>query len=73
MRCACQKPENMPMLGQLTRESKRKNEVGNHMFILTLRFKKSRRTYTDEYIFAPDKRAALKAVKIRYPHVTMRK
>ena len=65
------KPVNMPMVGVLTRLSKKRDEHGQHMFALDMRFKQSKRYYGYEYLYAVDKRAALKQVHKMYPFVEM--
>ena len=64
--------DDMPMVGKLTRESKRRNAHGFHKFVVILKFKQSKRLYGSEVIHAVDKRNALRVAKRNYPSATIK-
>ena len=55
--------DDLPMVGRLVRESKKRK----HRYVLTLKFKHSKRHYVDEVIYAVTKKEALKAAKRMFP------
>ena len=63
---------DMPMVGALARESKRRNPQGYHKYVLTLKFAKSRRHYDDEIIHAVDKKNALRIARWNYPNARIK-
>lgn len=63
---------DMPMIGTIVRESKRRNPMGYHRYILTLKFAKSRRWYDDEIIHAVDKRNALRIARYNHPNARIK-
>lgn len=63
---------DMPMVGALAREGRKRNEFGGYTYILTLKFKQSKRWYADEPIIAADKRQALKLAKRMFPNARIK-
>lgn len=64
--------DDMPMVGKLTRMSKKRDTHGLHKFVLAIRFKKSGRSYGEEFISATDRRHAKRQAKKFYPHVRVK-
>ena len=63
---------DMPMVGALARESKKRNPLGLHRYVLTLRFKQSKRWYDDEIIHAVDKKNALRIARFNHPNAKIK-
>ena len=63
---------DMPMVGTLARESKKRNSEGYHRYVLVLRFKQSRRHYDDEIIHAVDKKNALRIARCNHPNARIK-
>jgi hypothetical protein len=61
-------PMDMPMVGKLVRESRKRK----HRYVLTLKFKHSRRHYVDEVIYAVTKKDALKVARRMFPSATIK-
>jgi hypothetical protein len=63
---------DLPMVGKLTREGRKRNSFGGYTYVLTLKFKQSKRHYTDEIIIAADKHQALKLARRLYPSASIK-
>lgn len=63
---------DLPMVGRLTRESKKRDAIGLHRYALTLKFKQSKRWYDDETIEAQDKRHARRIARRMFPNAVIK-
>jgi hypothetical protein len=66
------RPTDLPMVGKLVRESRKRNPYGWHKYVLTLLFAQSRRWYSDEIILAKDKRNALRVARRNFPNARIK-
>lgn len=63
---------DMPMVGALARESKKRNSEGYHRYVLVLRFKQSHRWYGDDIIYAVDMRNAKLLARRLHPQARIK-